>query len=136
MKQYRVILTRWLPFIVWLITIFIVSDQSSNSIPDYGYWDFLVKKGGHIFAYGVLAILARRLGVGDAGALAIVFAYAISDEVHQRFVPGRTGTAIDVLIDLLGAILSLAFLRLLPQHWREALLDQTDGIDEQSPHGV
>lgn len=87
-------------------------------------------------AYGVLAILARRLGVGDAGALAIVLAYAISDELHQRFVPGRTGTAIDVLIDLLGATLSLALLRLPPQRWREVLLDQTDGIDEQSPHGA
>ena len=31
--------------------------------------------------------------------------YAISDEVHQYFVPGRAMMATDVLIDSIGAIL-------------------------------
>ena len=29
--------------------------------------------------------------------------YAIFDEIHQIYVPGRTGKAIDVIIDTLGA---------------------------------
>jgi VanZ family protein len=37
-----------------------------------------------------------------AASLAIV--YAVSDEVHQRFVPGRTAAAGDVGIDALGAV--------------------------------
>ena len=30
--------------------------------------------------------------------------YAISDEIHQLFVPGRTGCILDVGIDTLGII--------------------------------
>jgi VanZ family protein len=37
----------------------------------------------------------------------IVAAYAISDEVHQLFVPYRTADVRDVLADLVGASLAL-----------------------------
>ena len=33
----------------------------------------------------------------------LAFLYACSDEVHQLFIPGRTGRAFDVFIDTLGA---------------------------------
>ena len=43
--------------------------------------------------------------------------YAISDEIHQLFVPGRSGQVRDVLIDsagsLLGIIIVMAFEKLL-----------------------
>lgn len=35
---------------------------------------------------------------------AIAFLYAVTDELHQYFVPGRYGTFSDVLIDSAGAI--------------------------------
>jgi len=35
-------------------------------------------------------------------ALGVVFLYAISDEVHQAFVPTRQASTADVLIDTLG----------------------------------
>jgi VanZ family protein len=39
----------------------------------------------------------------EAGlALAVVFAYAASDELHQVFVPNRTALVSDVLIDTSG----------------------------------
>jgi len=37
-------------------------------------------------------------------AITIAIIYAISDEVHQLFVPGRSGTISDVLIDLIGIL--------------------------------
>jgi VanZ family protein len=37
-------------------------------------------------------------------AIAIVFLYASSDEIHQIFVPTRTALVSDVLIDTTGAI--------------------------------
>ena len=37
-------------------------------------------------------------------AIAFTFVYAITDEVHQLFVPGRSGEIRDVIIDTAGAI--------------------------------
>ena len=42
-------------------------------------------------------------------SLLICFLYACSDEIHQLFVPGRSGEARDVLIDTLGACLGVSF---------------------------
>ena len=41
------------------------------------------------------------------GALCLAFLYAITDEFHQRFTPGRTPSIYDVLIDTLGAVFGL-----------------------------
>lgn len=38
--------------------------------------------------------------------------YAIFDEIHQIYVPGRTGKAIDVIIDTLGSCMGIAILLL------------------------
>ncbi|MFC1638541.1 VanZ family protein, partial [Patescibacteria group bacterium] len=38
-------------------------------------------------------------------ALVFSFAYAVSDEIHQLFVPGRDGKLSDVGIDLIGIVL-------------------------------
>ena len=35
-------------------------------------------------------------------AIAVALAYAVSDEWHQSFVPGRTATPVDVAIDGIG----------------------------------
>ena len=40
-------------------------------------------------------------------------AYAISDELHQHFVPGRLGSPLDVLIDAAGVAVGVALWRRL-----------------------
>ena len=47
----------------------------------------------------------------DAPALLLASAYAVTDEFHQTFVPGRHGTPVDWAIDTAGALLGLALLR-------------------------
>ena len=77
---------------------------------------FLLRKMGHLTEYAALGILAwralRRPARAEArpwdweeAAFAIGFAaaYAVSDEMHQAFVPTRDASLIDVLIDTLGA---------------------------------
>ena len=62
----------------------------------------LLRKLGHVTGYFVLTILLlralRRARVAAAMPIAIVvaLAYAVSDEWHQSFVPGRTATPVDV----------------------------------------
>ena len=41
------------------------------------------------------------------GAFVLSLLYAISDELHQTFVPGRSGRLTDVGFDSLGALLAL-----------------------------
>ena len=100
-------LRRWLPLLAWMALIFYFSHQPKGALPSYGVWDLLVKKGAHMVAYALLALLARRAGLelGPAAVLAAV--YAVSDEFHQTFIPGRNGTVADVLIDLVGVALGV-----------------------------
>ena len=76
---------------------------------------FFVRKNAHFFAYMLLAILTlnavRRSawpGLSSMGAAFIISVmYAISDEVHQLFVPGRSGQVSDVLLDSAGALMGI-----------------------------
>jgi VanZ family protein len=77
----------------------------------------LVRKTAHLVEYAVLVVLLwwgfrgtvwtppeprwSRRAAGAAMLGAIVF--AISDELHQSFVPGRQGAVMDVIIDAIGA---------------------------------
>ena len=93
---------RWIPALAIMAVLFILSAQ-----PDLGTgwsWDLPLRKAGHMAAYGALW-LALLYALGDrrpALATALGLAYAVSDEWHQSFVPGRNGTVTDVAIDALG----------------------------------
>jgi len=72
---------------------------------DLSRGNHIVRKNAHFFAYLVLALLVmnavRRTGGNDIKlALLICVLYAISDETHQIFVPGRSAQLSDVLIYL------------------------------------
>lgn len=79
-----------------------------------------VRKAAHVTEYAILAVLvwrairASRAAPGwswqprDAAiAWGAATLYAASDEIHQLFVPSRTGQVQDVLIDSTGAALGL-----------------------------
>lgn len=72
----------------------------------------IINKGGHMAGYGMLALFYWRIFEfrGNQRWLAWMLAvlFAMTDEYHQTFVPGRHGTVFDVLVyDNLGAFLSL-----------------------------
>ncbi|HHY28165.1 MAG TPA: VanZ family protein [Desulfitobacterium dehalogenans] len=82
--------------------------------------NFLVRKSAHFLTYLVLSVLTMN-ALGRSGikggrqiavAVGICVLYAISDEVHQLFVPGRSGQIKDVLLDSGGAIVGAALYRL------------------------
>jgi VanZ family protein len=93
--------------------IFFFSSRPGDDLPRFGTWDFFLKKGGHLFGYALLGAAYRRgLTHGKPPGrsrvvLAVVLAacYAATDEWHQRFVPGRGPSPVDVLIDTAGAAL-------------------------------
>lgn len=75
--------------------------------------NFVIRKLAHFTEYAILTWLgfyAWSIGVRQPPNRALVFTllcsttYAIADELHQLFVPGRITLFSDVLIDILGAL--------------------------------
>lgn len=98
--------TKFIPVILWMIFIFWMS-----SIPDlpsnkFFLLDFIFKKTAHVIEYTVLFLLWFKALGNKSPFQAIVFSlvYAFTDEIHQLFVPGRTGRLRDVGIDSIGMI--------------------------------
>ena len=90
-----------------MVLIFFLSSQPH--LPRYPrpLIDLLLKKVAHLFEYAVLAILLHRAMGNDYGwrALLIGGLYAVSDEFHQSFVPGRNAGLLDLAFDILGVVL-------------------------------
>lgn len=78
--------------------------------------NLLLRKNAHAFEYCVLAIAVSIIfyvfGVKGKDAsiytLFICLLYAVLDEFHQLYVPGRTSSVRDVLIDFAGAVIGMA----------------------------
>jgi VanZ family protein len=81
---------------------------------------FFVRKAAHFTEYALLALLAARAfhtsGLAALrrswwlAAFALVAAVALTDEYHQSFLPSRTGTIYDSLLDVTGGATALACL--------------------------
>jgi VanZ family protein len=109
-------LVRWLFLLLWMGLIFYVSAQPDLSLHPEEMMDLIIRKSAHMAEYGILAGLvwwaSPKGGERDLRCVclyAFIFSglYAVSDEVHQVFVPGRTARLLDVGFDLLGALVAL-----------------------------
>ena len=97
-----------------MAAIFTFSSMPATLLPDFGVYDFLVKKSGHAIGYAMLGLayyyaLPSRLASGYRWVIALLMAvlFALSDEFHQSFVLGRTSSLRDVMIDGASAALAL-----------------------------
>lgn len=111
--------------IIWMILIFIMSSfnstessNQSNFIVDIianifnttniNLLSLIIRKLAHFTEYFILGILVynlihsydKKIYIG----IIICVLYAISDEIHQLFVPGRSCQLLDILIDSMGSI--------------------------------
>jgi VanZ family protein len=106
-------LLRWLPALVIMLVIFAFSNTPNTHLPQFGIIDTLVKKASHMLGYGLLAV-AYWFGLRFEKSrwwLAVLLAviYALTDEFHQSFVPGRHPSYVDVFVfDGGGALLAVA----------------------------
>jgi|SRR5882724_11074680 len=135
----RRILTYWLPPIAWATVILTASTDAFSSSSTIGWlervtgWlgyqlapstagiaNHLIRKTAHLTEYGILSALSFRALRGErlrwsprwaAGALLLSLALASIDEFHQTFVPSRTGTWQDVVLDTVGAAVAQVVIR-------------------------
>lgn len=118
---------KYFPVLFWMALIFFLSSRPDLPKAEIYFWEFLFKKSGHLFVYFVLTFIwlftLTKNKIADA--LIFSYAYAYTDEIHQLFVPGRTGLLRDVYIDLLGIILAIAiFVFLHPWNKKPTSLTQ------------
>jgi VanZ family protein len=107
---------RWGPAVAWAALIFVLSAQPGLKISSDASVDGPARHVAHGFVYMVLTVLIVH-GLGALGrpltlrtaliAGVLGVGYGISDEIHQAFVPDRTGQAIDVVYDAIGVAIGL-----------------------------
>lgn len=109
-----------LPFVLWLIAIFIESSFPADAYPKIDIWssDKLV----HMCVYGLLTALCYislihqdkySYLVKNALIFAVVISavYGASDELHQLFVPNRSCEFWDWLSDFAGAVIMVLLIK-------------------------
>ena len=79
-------------------------------------FQFIARKSAHFSIYTVLGILSALTFISYKGirfylrfaiSAAVCLLYAVSDEIHQYFVPGRSCELRDVCIDFSGAVIGV-----------------------------
>ncbi len=130
-------LSRYAPVAAWAALIFLASSASfsasntSRIIRPLLLWlfpdmtegallqaHFLVRKAAHFTEYAILALLAARAFLNSTresvrrvwwlASFAVVAGVALLDEYRQSFLPSRTGTVYDSLLDMAGGAAALA----------------------------
>jgi VanZ family protein len=133
LKTWSAMIVNWAPVILWMMVIFILSTElfsSANTTPFLAplladllpdvfaarieVIVLLIRKLGHWSEYFILAVLLMRALDAELStrsekrrllwSIGLATFYAASDEIHQAFVPSRTASPVDVMIDSFGAI--------------------------------
>lgn len=86
---------------------------------------FFVRKGAHFSIYAVMGFLSF-FSVGTYTVIpfrfrllissVICLLYSISDEIHQTFIPGRSGELRDVCIDFCGSLVAITIMCLVVRY--------------------
>lgn len=130
-KKY---ILRWTMLLLWMCFIFYMSSRSGSESQEqsdlvlsilnfFGLQlnesikniaSFIVRKTAHVTEYMILYILIFRVVIlyfytkkSKIIALLCMVLYASTDEIHQLFVPGRSGMVRDVFIDSIGGIIGV-----------------------------
>ena len=105
----------FLPAIIVAFGIFVASHQTYIKLPDLGF--NFTDKILHLLAYLVfgftlnIAVKKNFPVMGTSNRIIVVLVlgsiYALSDEVHQYFIPGRTCDMLDWAADCFGIIVAV-----------------------------
>ena len=130
---------KWLLFILWLVIIFLFSNQPYSGASTHNIiekiipilknsnWiniiNFSIRKIAHITEYFILCILTMLLlkeytkneRIIIVSSILFCFFYACTDEIHQSFILGRSSKFTDVLIDTIGVLLYLFIYKISPK---------------------
>ncbi len=102
----------WGPVALYMIVIFAESSLEAAPLPSG-----LNDKVAHALGFALLgALLARAMASGfplpltverAGSSMVIGVAYGLTDEIHQRFVPGRSSSMGDLIADAAGVVVAV-----------------------------
>lgn len=105
--------------VVWAGFIYLLSSQESLPSLSISFYDFVFKKSAHMFVYAVLYVLLFRAyritshqKINNKSYLfpiLVSLVYALTDELHQSFVPNRHPSIRDTGYDMLGVATVLLY---------------------------
>lgn len=121
----------WALSILWMVVIYYMSSQNGEEsthtssvvyniiqfvLPniEYNTSIIIIRKAAHVTEYLILMTFfyksIQQINPTKAGFYALVGTvfYAMTDEFHQLYIIGRSGSVFDVMIDSLGALMFLA----------------------------
>ena len=117
---------RWLIVVMWCIMIFSLTASSTATSTNTGkiitretnlpknevkQINIVVRKNAHVLVFGILALLLWWSNNKNSHSFIIAWllttAYAATDEFHQLYVPNRTASVEDVILDSFGAFIAL-----------------------------
>ncbi|WP_170885600.1 VanZ family protein [Bacillus alkalicellulosilyticus] len=124
----------WIIAIGWCLLIayatrtpFFTGDSTkellTNPFIDNAFLNFILRKAGHMVAFGLLALFCFLALKGNtyryilAWMLATI--YGAVDEWHQSFIPARDGQFTDVLINSTGALLTLVVIFVIKSYTKK-----------------
>lgn len=154
-RAWQSFLRNWGPAALWASIIFSLSTDSFSSSNTGGFLEplvsaifagitaeqfelihLLIRKLSHWSEYFIFSLLliravhGRLKGKGELRraiwVAAAVALYALSDEIHQVFVPSRSPSLADVTIDSFGGICGILWTYLSPKSQRPALNQTPD----------
>ena len=103
---------------IWMVAIFILSSIPSDNMPDLGF--VFSDKLAHFAVYSVLGfLLGWRFGKNKIDGKGVCWRnsffigifYALFDEIHQLFVPGRQFDIWDIAFDIMVVFAGLLFIK-------------------------
>ena len=126
----------WIPVVIYCAGIFGLSSLQSppESI------SFIPDKLAHMFLYAGLGFLTARCLARTRGMKTLSFcifatlfalAYGITDEIHQRFVPGRLPELGDIVADTVGGLVGALLYSAVRRHNPETGQEHTGRVNLQ-----
>jgi VanZ family protein len=148
--------SRYGPLVAWAVLIFIgssnlLSAEHTSIVLPIIKWlfpsaspkflstaHFLIRKAGHLTEYAIFASLAARAFRNSGNqflrrnwfwlSLLLAIGYSLSDEFHQSFVPSRTSSIYDCMIDTVGALIGLVIV-----WWRTRRIKKKETLPAYEP---
>jgi VanZ family protein len=128
-SRARWFLVYHLPAMAYATAIVLMSSIPDLKVPEFRF--LLFDKLAHFVEYAVFAFLtfrsfshiSQKITRGQAFLLSalFLFLFALLDELHQYFVPGRYSDVYDLIGDILGALVVLAYLWMRPPRAKKTL---------------
>ena len=94
---------RWIPSLIIMSLLFYFSNLQGTSLSPTYLGNYLANKAAHMFWYAILCASFWFATKNVFVAVLLTTLYGASDEIHQMFVPTRTGRINDVVIDFSAA---------------------------------